>query len=504
MPNVPGSRCARAIIATRGLDAAVRGLRISNQRPDLALIDDPDTEETAASEEQAAKLERKIDRTIGGLGGQRKRIARVMLTTLINQKCVSAKYTDPAKKPAWNGRRLRFLKTMPVRVDLWEEYVSYRQTGQQEGDRFARKAFRFYLDHRAEMDEGAEVSNPNRFVPTLCPDGTPEEISALQHFWNFVADNGMEAAKSELQNDPDEETGPIESGISAGRIQRQVSGYDRRVIPPGCKWLTQGIDCRKLGLHFVVRAWRPNEGGPASGFVVDYGFHETHGTTVGTDEGLDDALRAALHERREAIDAEPYCDEDGLVIPIGQTIVDAGWRTDAVYQFCREAGLAYKPAMGFGKSAGCTSASFSPPVHPTPDRKSGFHWFLSRRPDGTWLVCMEADFWKTWEHDRWLTDPTRPGTLLLYGDPGDSARSGRLSHDQKKHFAYAKHLVAEVEVEEIVKGALKRRWKSKSDTNHYLDASYMADVAASMLGVPMAGRPTAPPPAKRKKKVSYL
>jgi hypothetical protein len=29
---------------------------------------------------------------------------------------------------------------------------------------------------------------------------------------------------------------------------------------------------------------------------------------------------------------------------------------------------------------------------------------------------------------------------------------------------------------------LVRHWKSKSDTNHYLDASYMSDVAGSMVG----------------------
>ena len=38
-------------------------------------------------------------------------------------------------------------------------------------------------------------------------------------------------------------------------------------------------------------------------------------------------------------------------------------------------------------------------------------------------------------------------------------------------------------MEEVVKGVLKRAWKAKSDKSHFLDASYMSDVAASMQGV---------------------
>ena len=483
-PNVPGSRCARAIIATRGLDGAVRGLKIRNARPDLAVIEDPDTDDTAASEEQTAKLERKIERTIAGLAGQDRELARVMLTTLRNRKCVSARYTDPAIKPSWNGRRFKFVKSQPTHADMWEEYISLRQADQHGGDRYGRRAHRYYLDHREEMEEGSEVSNPNRFDARLCPDGTPRQVSSLQRYWDFVADKGIEAALSELQNDPPEESAPIESGISGRRIQSQVSGYPRRIIPAGCKWLSCGIDCRKLGLHFVVRAWRPNEQGPATGYTIDYGFHETHGTITGSDEGLDNALVKALHDRREAIEADGYCTEDGEIMPIGMTLVDAGWRTEAVYKFCHEAGLSFKPAMGFGKSAGCASANFNSPVRSSPDKKIGFRWFLSRRPSGVWLCCMDADHWKSWEHDRWMTDPAKPGTILVFGNPGER---DKLSVDQKGHFAYAKHLVAEIEIEEVVKGVLKRRWKSKSDTNHYLDASYMSDVAASMQGVPMAG-----------------
>ena len=82
LPRVPGSPSSGAIIATRGLDAAVRGLNKFSSRVDVVGIDDPDTEETVNNPEQAVKLEKRIDMAIAGLGGQQWPAARVMLTTL--------------------------------------------------------------------------------------------------------------------------------------------------------------------------------------------------------------------------------------------------------------------------------------------------------------------------------------------------------------------------------------------------------------------------------------
>ena len=93
---------------------------------------------------------------------------------------------------------------------------------------------------------------------------------------------------------------------------------------------------------------------------------------------------------------------------------------------------------------------------------------------------MDADRWKAWEHDRWMTTITMPGSITNFGVPG--VIGGRLGDDEKVHHSYARHICAEKEVEEIVKNQLKRYWKSKG-ANHWLDASYMSDVAANMRGI---------------------
>ncbi len=366
LPHVPGSPAGGAIIATRGLDSSVRGLNKRGRRPDVAIIDDPDTEETARSEEQARKLEDRIDRAIAGLGGQQRGIARVLLTTLQNRTCVSFRFTDPMSKSSWKGKRFRFLLQPPSRDDLWEEYVGMVQSNLQMQDAdgepldpFARGAHAFYLQNREAMEAGAVVANPHRYDHADLGDGTHLEESALQRYYNLVAKIGPEAVATEYDNDPPEDSGPIESGLSATRIQRQVSGYARHVLPPGCDLLTQGIDVRKSALHWVVRAWRKE---PWAGYTVAYGVQDVVGTVAGSDEGVDVALRRAIHARWVEFREQEWLDQDGNVIqpPDNLTLIDAGWKTDTIYQVCQELGAGIMPSMGFGRSNGCVATSFRP------------------------------------------------------------------------------------------------------------------------------------------------
>jgi len=476
-PDVPGSPSARAIIATRGLDAAVRGLKKRGKRPKIAVIDDPDTEDTARSEEQAKKLERRIDAAIGGLGGQQRGVGRVMITTCQSRIAASYLFTDPKLKPTFKGKRFRFLVRQPERVDLWEEYVQLRlEDLQSDNDEFCRRSHKFYIDNRKSMDNGAEVSNKYRFDGTKLPDGTKLEESALQRYYNEVARLGKDVVATEYDNDPPEESAVVESGINPTLIQKKVNGYERRMIPPGAILLTQGIDVRKVALHWVIRAWAAD----GTGHTIDYGIHEVRGTTYGSDEGVDVAVRRAIMERLEATKDCGFMTTTGDRLPVDLTLVDAGWRTDAVYSACYELGTGVMPVMGFGKSSGCVQTNFGDYQRRTLDKKPGDGWFLSRKGK-LWLVCADTDRWKAWEHDRWLTSAGKAGSMQIFGVGSD--KPDRMSDDQKSHHSYARHICNEIEVEEPYRGVIRRAWKPKSDNTHWLDASYYSDVAASIRGV---------------------
>jgi hypothetical protein len=488
-PNVPGSPSARAVFATRGLDAEVRGLKKYGRRPDVIGVDDPDTEETIYSGEQAKKLERRIDRGLAASGGQQRQAARIMLTTLQRITCVSAKFTDRKEKPSWNGKRFRFLVKPSGHPELCQEYVALVQSDQQEGDRYSRRAHQFYLDHQAEIEAGAEIANPNRFNGEKLADGSRREVSALQHYLNEVARIGQEAVSTEYDNDPPEEAQVQESGITPSRVQCQVSGYQRRAIPPGCTVLTQGIDVNKRYCHWVVRAWRPEPAGYATGFTVDYGITEVYGTKKGSDEGLDEALVSALHVRREELVDHPYAFESGELLEPQLHLVDSKWRKEAIFRFCDEAGWGWYPAVGYGRSTGCIAPNFREPVQSNQNKVMGWQAFSAPRVDGGWMVHIFADHYKAWEHDRWMSDPRRPGALLLFGEPGRGSHRSEMSDDERGHMAYAHHICAEIEVEEPIRGVMKRYWKPKSHNNHWLDASYRADCAAAMCGIRLYGMP---------------
>ena len=482
-PATPGAPASGAIIATRGLDAAVRGLTRYGRRPSIAVIDDPDTETTASSEEQAAKLEKRIDAAIGGLGSQRRSIGRVMLTTIQSRISVSYKYTEPTLKPTFKGRRYRFLVKPPQRTDLWDKYVAMRQEDFQlrddagkNLDPWARRSHRFYLDNRADMDAGAVVSNLNRYENDVLPDRTIKEASALQHYYNLVAKLGPEVVATEYDNDPPSEAEASETALTTLAIQSKVNGHDRGIVPNGCILVTIGVDVRKTELHWVARAW-DNAG---NGHTIHYGIHDVVGTIRGSDDGVDLAIHKAILKLVEKIRRDPFCKEDGEIADASLILIDAGYRTDAVYAACHHLGAGVMPVMGFGKSSGCTQANFADAQRATIDKRPGDGWFLSRKGK-TWLVCADADRWKAWEHDRWLTDADTPGTLKMWGRASEDKH--RLSDDQIAHKAYARHILSEVEIEESHRGSLRRRWKARGTNNHWLDASYYASVAMSIRGL---------------------
>lgn len=487
-PDVPGSPSSGTVIMVRGLDTAVRGLRYIGKRPDTVIIDDPDTEESAESEKAAAKLERRIDRALSALGGQRRRAARVMLTTLQSRISVSYKYTDRKKKPSWRGDRARFLLHPPERVDMWDEYVTLKRL---DWENETTKAHEFYLANRKAMDRGAVVANVHRF--------TPDESSALEFYYSEVARLQQEAVDTEYNNDPPEVAAPIESQLTAHRVQKQLSNFPRKVIPPGCEVLSMGVDVRKSHLHWVVRAWRRD--GQAY-YTIDYGIQEVIGTTrgKGTDVGVELAIYKAIRQRWDEWQEADYQFDDGSTIPESARIalVDAGWQTTAVYAACKSIGAGIFPSMGFGKSSGCVGVSFREHEKSTEVRKPGDHWFLSKKQitDHTiaaysgltgrkdiWLVCVDADYWKQYEHERWLTDEGEAGRMLIFGERSEEAeRMGRLSDDSKRLQNYGHHIVAEALVEEVIRGKLMRRWKG-SGANHLLDASALASCGASMRGI---------------------
>lgn len=475
-PTVEGSRCSGAILMTRGLDAAMRGLRHGNMRPDFVLIDDPETRESARSEYQIGQREQTIERDIAGLAGQGKKMGRLMLCTLQNRTCLAAKYTDPKQKPSWGGKRYSLLKAFPERADLWEEYVRMVHVGGETGnDPDGREALKFYQDNRAAMDAGAIPSNPTRYIASPMSDGSPTEISALQHCYNIIARIDLGAFRTEYQNDPPEDEGPETSGIKASLVESRVNELPQRMIPPNTICLTAGVDVGKYRCYWTVTAWQPG----AIGFVVDYGWGEVLGTATEDENrvAIEHAILSALLALRDEFITDPYTKEGGEIVPLDLVLVDSGTYTDGVYQFIRQTGATvYVPSKGFADGRGSSPFNLGKAAN---DRRVGNHWFVHKQPNGIWLYGFDADYWKHFVHERFLT-PT-------YDDKGEM-RQGTLSMwkptANHNHMRFARSIVAEEWTEEFIKGkGWKRQWVKRNKENHWLDSTVLASVAADMRGV---------------------
>ena len=468
-PDVPGSTYGGVKMAYFGLDSAFRGVNIEGDRPDFVLIDDPETQESASSEEQVTKREDTIDKDIAGLAGQESSISIVTLTTVQNARCLSFRLTDRAQKPSHNGVRFGLVKQWPERSDLWEEYVSLRRANQQAGDEHGRGAVQFYLDNRAAMDAGVQMLTDH--LVEIDVDGSHMVYSAIQQAFNKIADTSLSAFKSEYQNDPDPDEKPDTIGLTAGRVASRISGLLQGEKHPDTDHMTIGLDIGKYYSHWVKIAWHGN----AIGHVIDYGVMETPGMmTADSKQSVIASLVPALLQWRIDITADGVPDF---------CLIDSGDFTEAVYEFVRQVG-----GVPFASSKGWASGRLHMPKERAKDKLPFLECYASHLPaERIWLYNVNTEYWKQWAQERFATNTLddqqmpNPGTLSLFSAP----------NDRRRHLSYSQHMVAEErrDIFEVGKGHV-RKWVVVNKNNHYLDATALACAAAGCLGVRIVPRVT--------------
>lgn len=477
------------ILASIGIDGGIRGTNYRDVRPDIAIIDDIEDRKAAESDALIEKNEEIIEQDISGLASSAERVARVFLCTIQNRKCVAFKFTDPKQKPSWKGKRYRKMIRRPDRMDLVQEYMRLR-IEREENDPDARVAFGYWRDNQAEIERDCLISNPSSYTKKQHEDGEPLELSAIQAYFNKVADLGEKAVATEIDNDPPEEVGPQGSGLTWQIVAGRMNGMDRGQLPANASCVTAAIDLGKYLCHWVVTAWWKGAGG----CVIDYGRAEVTGTdrTIDNQASEPHVYRALLNWRDELLQKN-YVDAAGTPRKVDAVFVDSGTFTDAAYQFVRDVhGAPFFVSKGIGNYRDKTTE--------TDKIKPGNHFHASyQETQGVWIYEMDTDYWKQFVHERFLT-PTfddqnflRRGALSLFNQPND-----------RKHTSFAQHIVSEELVSEFKEGkGVKTYWNVVNDNNHWLDATYMAAAAASARGIyllsPTAENPDGPTVEPRSK-----
>lgn len=502
LPTIEGSAASGAILTAHGLTAASRGLKHkrsdgSNARPDFVIIDDPQTDESARSPSQVSKRLGLIKKNILKMAGHRTRLAVVLNGTIIEPDDLVDQLSDYKRNPSWEAERIPMIRKWADAHDtLWLlEYAKLRRTYDPDdpGDkeRAEAEANAFYAARREAMDAGCEVSWESCYDPDT-------ELSAIQHAYNMLIDDGPDVFASECQNAPrriDEHEGMVE--LKQHAVESRTNGLPRGVVPQAATHLVAHIDVQHSLLFYTVLACDND----LSGDVVDYrtfpeqpmpyfmlrearrklaDAYPKAGAEAVVEQGLTDLLNDLF--------SRDWKREDGALQALELCLIDwsDGTMADVVARVCRTHRFKalIMPAAGKGIGPG------DPPMMGYKVREGeelGHHWLKTRNAKyAVRSVTADTNYWKSRLADALGCLPTMRGAIRLYGD------------EKSDHRMFADHCGSE-RGEKLTHERTKREgyvWKKKPNReNHYFDNLYNCLVAASMRG---CGKDATMPKRERK------
>ncbi len=479
-PTIAGSVCSGCVISSSGMKGSeIRGQQISTpdgrvMRPSLALVDDPQTTDSAWSNSQCERRFQVITGDILGMAGPGKKIAGLITCTVIRAGDLADMILDREKNPDWKGERFKMMYSFPRNEKLWDEYNRIR-VADLRNDGTGKAATDFYIEHREEMDLGARPAWEQRY--------NFDEVSAVQHAMNLKFRNEA-AFFAEYQNEPLRQESENEC-LTESEIMEKVNGTPHKRVPEHVQHLTCFIDVQKDVLFWMVCAWESN----FTGYIIDYGAYPDQKRTRFTlrslsmplskkypGKGLEGWLYAGLQDLTEDILTRVYHGViKGAEYKVSQLMIDANWgdSTDVIYQFCRQSRFSQLILPSHGKYIGASSIPFSEYRKAKGD-VFGFHYLIPSLKGKRAIrhVLVDTNYWKSFVQARLATPMGDKGCLSLYG------------HEPTAHIMLAEQLSAEYFVPVTAKERVVNEWKLKPGAydNHWLDCLVGCAVGASMLG----------------------
>jgi hypothetical protein len=400
-----------------GIRGSVLTLTTGEQlRPDLVLLDDPQTDESAASPSQNDSREALVAGAVLGMAGPGRTISAVMPCTVIKPGDFIDRILDRKKHPLWRGARTSLLPSMPKNLDAWEDYFQvYREDAQKEPPDFTASNA-LYLERREILDEGAEAAWPARKLP--------HEVSAIQHGMHLFCRN-RRAFFAEYQNKPEAEEVDADPMITPAEIVEKINNHRLGVVPANAQKITAFVDVSKSLLWYAVCAW----GDGFEGHVIEYGAWPDQKRPYfiqrdarpslmdGAKHGEEAAVYAALDALTRRLIEHPWPRDTGGDMRLNVCGIDSGDYTDQVYQLCRQSPHASVLQAVKGRGVG-PSAEPMPEWHTRPGEQKGLYWIrrpaFAGRPVS--LTMHDVNFWKSFIHGRLGVPKGGRGSLSLYGD----------------------------------------------------------------------------------------
>jgi len=484
LPTIEGSKASGVVISCSGMKGSdIRGqnhARSDGQvvRPQLVLVDDPQTRESASSPSQNKQREDILSGDVLYMPAPGKKVAGLMACTVIKPGDMADNILDRDKHPEWQGERTKMVYAFPFNEKLWATYNEMRSDSlRNDGD--GSEATDFYRSQRAEMDKGSVIAWPERF--------NEDELSAIQHAMNLRF-RDEQAFFAEYQNEPIvEEVG--DEMLTADEIAAKLNGYESGIIPINCNHLTMFIDIQQKALFWMLCAREED----FTGYIVNYGTWPEQRrayftlrdltSTLGRatpGAGLEGQIYAGLEKLTNEKLPVAYRRDDGTEMRVDRCLIDANWgqSTEVVYQFCRQSSFAGILLPSHGKYVGASSVPFSEYRRKRGDRV-GLHWRIPATAGRRQVryALVDTNYWKTFVHARLAVAMGDPGCVSIYG------------RDEKAHRLLADHLTSEYRVRTAAQNRVVDEWKLRATRpdNHWLDCLVGCAVAASVQGVILPG-----------------
>ena len=484
LPTIADSPASGAIIRVAGIESRIRGMKFKRAdgravRPSLVVLDDPQTDESARSDQQVRARMETLNGAILNLAGPGQKISGIMPCTVIRPGDMADQILDRDKHPIWQGERTKLVYVFPSNERLWDKYAQIRADSfRNDGD--GHEATEFYRRHREKMDVGAIIAWPQRH--------NEDELSAIQHAMNLRLQDER-AFWAEYQNEPLPEQQGDSEQLTADQIAAKTNGHPRGSVPIGASHLTMFIDVQGKMLFHAVVAWEDD----FTGYVLDYGTYPDQQRSYFTlreaqktlgraapGAGLEGSVYAGLEKLTDDYLARRWRREDGADLQIERCLIDANWgqSTDVVYQFCRQSIHSALVMPSHGRYVGASSTPFSEYKRKRGER-IGHHWRIPNVQGRRQVrhVLIDTNYWKSFVHAR---------LAVAMGDPGCLSLFGRRPAD---HELLAEHLTAEYRVRTEARGRVVDEWKLRAGApdNHWLDCLVGCAVAASIQGAVLPG-----------------
>lgn len=507
MPGVEAGTLSPAsggVLLAKGLTAAgTRGVKFKTPdgiqlRPDCVIIDDPQTDESAESPLQIDKRLSVIRRGILKSSGHRKTIAVIVNATVIAKNDLIDQLLTLPENAAWQGERVPMIRKWADAHDsFWlgpyrELRQDYDPDDPASQKRAHERATAIYEERQAEADAGCEVSWDYCYDPEV-------EISAIQHAYNMLIDDGEAVFASEFQQRPEEKQYG-DAMLSPRQIRNKLNGLPRGECPTRTEQITAFIDVHDRLLWWKVCAWWEGFGGA----VVDYGTWPDQGSvypemkscpnplanayreTTNTKEG---AILAGLVDCGKALLGKRWIREDGVELQIGRLLIDAGYLPEVVAKAIR---LMDQPQIIRASMGQSVSARYRPMRRwkRDPGEKYGYYWLMGKTKSmpGFPVVKPDVNYWKSHVHARLAVDVgAKTGGLTLFGT------------EPAAHRMVADHLTSEFPTTTWGQGRELQEWQLKPgmSENHLFDCGVGCAVGASTLGIVLPEADVKPKKPKR-------